>query len=192
MRVEFLPELPPSGGYEKIITAIDVFSRYAFSYQVSSPTYVKTANVIIDIMTRDAYFPTVMKTDKSSVFVSNVIRQLSDVLGITLHHASTKHVQTIGVIERTHATKKTSLKMSSAEFRKQWHKFLALAISNYNTTYHTSIGFESSRIFHRRVPYKILDHKLGLKFKTDYYKLEILLTSCWEGQKFCMTKPERT
>ena len=55
MQIDLLPELPPSGGYENIITAIDVFSRYAFAYPVSNPRAVNTAKVIIDIMTRHAY-----------------------------------------------------------------------------------------------------------------------------------------
>ena len=58
MQIDLLPELPPSGGYENIITAIDVFSKYAFAYPVSNPTAVNTAKVIIDIMTRHAYLPT--------------------------------------------------------------------------------------------------------------------------------------
>ena len=55
MQIDLLPELPPSGGYENIITAIDVFSRYAFAYPVSNPTAVNTAKVTIDIMTRHDY-----------------------------------------------------------------------------------------------------------------------------------------
>ena len=54
MQIDLLPELPPSGGYENIITAIDVFSRYAFPYPVSNPIAVNTAKVIIDFMTRHA------------------------------------------------------------------------------------------------------------------------------------------
>ena len=34
---------------------------------------------------------------------------------------------------------------------------------NYNTSYHTSVGCEPSRIIYGRVPYDILDHKLWLK-----------------------------
>ena len=60
MQIDLLPELPPSGGYENIITAIDVFSRYAFAYPVSNPTALNTAKVIIDIMTRHAYLPTLI------------------------------------------------------------------------------------------------------------------------------------
>ena len=37
MQIDLLPELPPSGGYKNINTAIDVFSRYAFAYPVSTP-----------------------------------------------------------------------------------------------------------------------------------------------------------
>ena len=162
-----MPELPPSGGYENIITAIDVFSRYTFAYPVSNPTAVNTAKVIIDIMTRHSYLPTLIITDKGSVFVSQVIHEVAEILSINLKHATTKHAQTIGVLERAHATIKTSLKMASGEYRKQWHKYLPIAILNYNTTYHSSIDCEPSRVFHGRVPHNILDHKLGLRFNPN-------------------------
>ena len=38
MHIDQLPELPPRRGYEKIVTAIDVVSRYTFAYPVSNPT----------------------------------------------------------------------------------------------------------------------------------------------------------
>ena len=75
--------------------------------------------------------------------------------------------QTIGVLERAHATIKTSLKMASGEYRKQCHKYLPIAILNYYTTYHSSIDWEPSRVFHGRVPHNILDHKLGLRFNPN-------------------------
>ena len=43
MQIDLLPELPASGGFENIITAIDVISRYAFAYPVSNPAAVNTA-----------------------------------------------------------------------------------------------------------------------------------------------------
>ena len=132
MQIDLLPELPPSGGYENIITAIDVFPKYAFAYRVSNPTAVNTAKVIKDIMTRHAYLPTLIITDKGSVFVSQVIHEVAEILGIFLKHATTKHAQTIGVLERAHITIKTSLKMASGEYRKQWHNYLPIAIQKYN------------------------------------------------------------
>ena len=38
---------------------------------------------------------------------------------------------------------------------------LPLAVLNYTTTYHSSIGCEPSKVFHGRIPYNVLDHKLG-------------------------------
>ena len=32
MQIDLVPELPPIGGYENIVTAMDVFSRYLFAY----------------------------------------------------------------------------------------------------------------------------------------------------------------
>ena len=167
MQIDLLPELPPSEGYENIITAMDLFSRCAFAYPVSNPTAVNTAKVIKNIMTRHAYLPTLIITDKGSVFVSQVIHEVAELLGINLKHATTKHAQTIGVLEKAHATIRTSLKMASGEYRKQWHKYLPIAILNYNTAYHSNIDCEPSRVFHGRVPHNILDHKLGLQYNAN-------------------------
>ena len=114
MQINLLPELPPSGGYENVITAIDVFSRYTFAYPLSNPTAVNTAKVSIVIMTRHAYLSTLFIPDKRSVFLSRVIHEVAKTLGITLKHATTKHAQTIGVLERVHVTMKTSLKLASS------------------------------------------------------------------------------
>ena len=36
MQIDWVPELPPSGGCENIVTAVDVFSRYLFAYPTSN------------------------------------------------------------------------------------------------------------------------------------------------------------
>ena len=143
------------------MTAIDVFSRYLFAYALIEATATNVANVIVDIMTKKSYLPTTLVTDKGSAFTSTVIAEITQILGITLKCATTKHPQTIGKLERTHASLKTNLKMASGDNRRQWHKYLPLAVLNYNTTYHSSIGCEPSKVFHGRIPFNVLDHKLG-------------------------------
>ena len=49
MKIDLLPILPSSGGYENIITTMDVFSKYRFAYPV---TDASAPNIIIDIMTK--------------------------------------------------------------------------------------------------------------------------------------------
>ena len=161
MQIDLLPNLPTSGGYQTVMTAIDVFSRYLFAYPLIEATAANVTKVIIDIMTKHSYLPTTLITDKGSAFTSKILEEIAKILGITLKCATTKHPQTIGKLERTHASLKTNLKMASGEYRRQWHKYLPLAVLNYNTTYHASIGCEPSKVFHGRIPYNVLDHKLG-------------------------------
>ena len=116
------------------MTAIDVFSRYLFAYPLVEATASNTAKVLIDIMTKHAYLPTTLITDKGTAFSSKIIDEITKILGITLKCATTKHPQTIGKLERTHASLKINLKMASGEYRHQWHKYLPLAVLNYNTT----------------------------------------------------------
>ena len=162
MQIDLLPNLPTSGWYNCIITAFDVFSRYLFAYPLIEATATSTAKVLIDIMTKHSYLPTTLLTNKGSVFTSVIFEEITKIIGITLKYATTKHPQTKGKLEKTHASLKTNLKMASGEYRWQWHKYLPLAVLNYNTSYHTSIGCEWTRFFHGRLPYNILDLKIGL------------------------------
>ena len=88
---------------------------------------------------------------------------MAGVHGISLKHASTKHAQRIGLLERAHASIKQALKIETGERRSLWHKYVSIAVLNYNTSYHTSIGCEPSRVFHGRIPYNILDLKTGIR-----------------------------
>ena len=163
MQIDLVPRLPPSGGYGNIVTAIDVFSRYFFAYPTSNQDATTIAKVIINIMTKHAYLPTTLISDKSTAFTSHVIKEVAGVLGITLKHAITKHAQTIGLLERFHASIKQSLKIETGERRSLWHKYNSIAVLNYNTSYHSSTGCEPSSVFHGRIPYYNLDLKMGIR-----------------------------
>ena len=99
MQIDVVPGLPPSGCYENIVTAMDVFFRYLFAYPTSNQDAKTIATLIINIMTKHAYLPTTLITDKGTAFMSHVIKEVAGVLGITLKHATTKHAQTIGLLE---------------------------------------------------------------------------------------------
>ena len=159
MQIDSVPELPPSGGYENIVTAMDVFSRYLFAYPTSNQDAKTIAKVLINIMTKHAYLPTTLISDEGTAFMSHVIKEVAGVLGITLKHATTKPAQTIGLLGRSHASIKQALKIETGERRSLWHKYINIAVLNCNTPYHTSIGSEPSRAFHGRIPYNVLDSK---------------------------------
>ena len=169
LHMDILPNLPPSGGFDNIITAIDVFSRYLFAYPTTLFTAPTVARVILDILCKHTNLQTTIITDMGTHFNSQITREVAAVAAaVELKHASTKHAQTIGMLERTHATVKTHLKAATGEFRNNWHKFLPLAVLNHNTTYHASLGFEPTRVFHGRIPHNILHYKLGYNLNSRY------------------------
>ena len=74
MQIDLLPNLPTSGGYQTVMTAIDVFSRYFFADPLIEATAANVAKVIIDTMTKPSYLPTTLITDKGSAFTSKDFR----------------------------------------------------------------------------------------------------------------------
>ena len=51
----------------------------------------------------------------------------------------------------------------TGERRSMWHKHVQIAVMNYNTLYHKTLGCETSTVFHERIPYNVLDLKLVIK-----------------------------
>ena len=181
LEIDILPNLPPSAGYTNIITAIDVFSRYLFAYPTQKCDAETVAKCIVDIMTRHAYLPTVIITDKGTQFRAQTTSEITKTLGITLRHATTKHAQTIGILERAHASLKTDIKIQLGERKTFWHKYVQIAVMNYNTTYHSAIGCEPTKVFHGRTPYNSARPQMGLK-PTNTKKPETNIASAVDQQ----------
>ena len=136
---------------------MDVFARYLFTYNVIRTDAPTVARVLVDIMTCHAYLQTTVITDKGTQFMSEVMADATRTLGLQLRHA-----QAIGIQERRHASLKESLKFSIGE-KTMWHHYNPIATLNYNTSYHSALGCDPSRVFHRRIPYNVLDLKFGIR-----------------------------
>ena len=55
-------------------------------------------------MTKHAFLPTLDLSDKGSQFCSEIVTEKTKILEIQIGHVSTKHAQTVGILERTHAS----------------------------------------------------------------------------------------
>ena len=60
MQLDLVLEVIPSGGYENIVTAMDVFSRYLIAYPTSNQDAKTIAQIINIIKTTHAYLPTTL------------------------------------------------------------------------------------------------------------------------------------
>ena len=98
MQVDLVPELPPSGGFENIVTAMDIIFRYVFACPTSYQDAKTIAKIIINIMTIHAYQPTTFISGKGSAFVSQVTKEVAGSPGITQKHVTTKTPNRLGCL----------------------------------------------------------------------------------------------
>ena len=109
------------------------FPRYLFAYPTSNQDAKTVVKVIINIMTKHAYLPTTLISDNGTDFTSLVIKEVAGVFGITLKHATTKHAQTIELLEQSHASIKQAMKIETSERRSLWHTNTALITTHLIT-----------------------------------------------------------
>ena len=115
----------------------------------------------MQIFTQHSYVPKTILTEKGTTFTSQLLNSLMESAGIKIEHASVKHAQTIGMVERSHQKLKQILKINISADSPQWHKYVNMAVMAHNTTYHQAIRCTPTEIFHGRVPFNALDVKFG-------------------------------
>ena len=84
-------------------------------------------------------------------------------LEIKINHATLKHAQTIGLLERSHGPLKRYLRKYENQVKHDWHKFVDLAVFQHNTSFHTVLGCPPPLIFHGRKPINPIDLRFNNK-----------------------------
>ena len=156
MQIDILGPLP-SSPYKYGLTANDVFTKYLFATPLTKINPISVARALVSNMFQHSYIPQELPSDLGTQFVSELFQELTRILEIKISHASLKHPQTIGVVERAPAALTRILKLNSNQTFTNWCKHLHLATFIHNTSYHTSIGCASTVILHGRDPVKPLD-----------------------------------
>ena len=95
MQNDLLPNLPPGGGYEKVITAMNVFSSHLFAYPVTDASATITAKVIYDTLTKHTVLPTTFVTDEGTASTTKLMAEIAQNRGILFKCATTKHRQNL-------------------------------------------------------------------------------------------------
>ena len=166
LQIDLVGPLPESNRFKFILTAIDVFSRYLFATPLPKADALSVGKALFATFMRHSYIPTLILSDLGKVFTSSLLNELTKMLQIKLKHATLKHAQTIGLLERTHAELKRILKVNENSSSSDWHKFVDTAVFVHNTTYHNAIKCTPSLLFHGRDPITPIDLRFNTTTKT--------------------------
>lgn len=110
VHIDLVGPLPPSNGYNYILTCIDRFTRWPEAVPIMDITAESVARAFIQIWISRFGIPTTVTTDRGHQFTSNLWSKLMQLLGTKHLRTTSYHPISNGLIERFHRQLKSSLK----------------------------------------------------------------------------------
>ena len=139
--LDFIEDLPLSGGCNVILVVVDRFTKYAHFLSLKHPfTASQVAKLLLDSVVKFHGVPRTMVSDRDRVFLSNVWQELFTHLGTKLLHSTAYHPQTDGQTERVNQCLEMYLRCSVHHSPQNWRTWLPIAELWYNSSFHTAIG----------------------------------------------------
>ena len=139
-----LVSMPPSNGYDHLLTVVDRFSRWPAAFPIPNIN----AETVIDTLTHGwiSVFgvPEVITTDRGSQFSSQIFTQLLKTWGIRHIMTTAYHPEANGMVERLHRRLKESLIALGRGERLQWFWKLPMTLLALRTTIKPDINASPS------------------------------------------------
>ena len=133
--------------YKYVLTAVDVFSEDLFVVPLTNGRADNVALALTTIFFQHSYLPSKILSDLGTALVSELMHKLTKMLEIRHEHASIKHPQTVGAVERSHSALKRILNFNTNEQWNDWYKCISLVTFIHNTSYHFAIGCSPTVLF---------------------------------------------
>ena len=141
-----LVSMPPSNGFNHLLTIVDRFSRWPVAIPISDIN----ADTIIDQFTHgwisNYGVPEIVTTDRGSQFTSAIFNQLTTNWGIKHVTTTAYHPESNGMVERLHRRLKESLVALGNDERHNWFWKLPMALLTIRTTMKPDIGASPSQL----------------------------------------------
>ena len=138
MSVDFIVELPESGGYDVIMVVIDLVGKRAhFMEMVTTITAAGAANLYLRHVWKHHGLPCKVVSDRGPQFVAAFMKELYRLLGIKLASSMAYHLQTDGQTERVNQELEQYIRLFVNECQDNWNSLIPLAEFAYNNHVHS-------------------------------------------------------
>ncbi|KAK3535972.1 hypothetical protein QTP70_022854 [Hemibagrus guttatus] len=141
LSVDFLTDLPDSGGHTTVLVVVDRFSKGCKLMPLKGlPSAMQTAEALFLHMFRNFGLPEDIVSDWGSQFTSRVWGSLCARLGIGVSLSSGYHPQSNGQAERLNQEISWFLRSYCSREQHRWSEFLPWAEYAQNSLIHSSMG----------------------------------------------------
>ncbi|KAK3554436.1 hypothetical protein QTP70_023034 [Hemibagrus guttatus] len=141
LSVDFLTDLPDSGGFTAVMVVVDRFSKGCRLIPLEGlPTAMQTADAMFQHVFRNFGLPEDIVSDRGPQFTSRVWGALCGRLGIGVSLSSGYHPQSNGQAERLNQEIGRFLRSYCSREQHRWSEFLPWAEYAQNSLIHSSTG----------------------------------------------------
>jgi len=138
-----------SRGNAYVLTIIDYATRYPEAIPLPSIETERVCDALIELFARVG-IPDEIVTDQGSNFMSELMKQFCEKLGINKIKTSPYHPMANGLVENFNSTIKSMLKKYSAECPKAWDRFLPYLLFAYREVPQATTGFSPFELLYGR------------------------------------------
>ena len=178
-----------------ILVIIDGFTHFVEAYSLPD----QQAKTVADCLVHYALHygsPRQLHSDRGANFTSEVMKEVSKVLGTKQSHTSGMTPWANGCVERFNRTLKAMLSKTISDSQTDWDKHLLPVVYAYNTTVHDSTGFSPFFLQFGRAPLLpvdvLLDNPPRVADKLEYaIKLRRSLQYAFKAARMSMEKLRR-
>ncbi|XP_057269062.1 uncharacterized protein LOC130601185 isoform X1 [Pezoporus wallicus] len=142
IQVDFT-ELPRVGRYKYLLVMVDHLTHYVEAFPTSRATANQVTKVLLEHIIPRYGVPEVIDSDRGTHFVSKIVRDLTESLGIKWEYHTPWHPQSSGKVERMNGEIKTILTKLMIETKLSWIKCLSMALLILRTRPRADVGISA-------------------------------------------------
>ena len=182
--IDYLSLERSKGGYENILVIMDHFTRYAQAYPTKNQTAKTTARVLFDNFVCHYGFPARFHSDQGRNFMSNTIKHLCEMAGVSKTNTTIYHPMGNGQVERYNRSLLEMLGTLEPVQKVDWKTYVPAIVHAYNCTQHESTGYSPFYLLFGRQPRIPVDLLLGSERQDGGKSYESFVESLRERLKF--------
>ncbi|RMC08917.1 hypothetical protein DUI87_13911 [Hirundo rustica rustica] len=153
IQVDFT-ELPKVGRVKYLLVVIDHLTHYVEAFPTTRATTQAVVKVLLENIIPRYGAPETIDSDRGPHFVSKILNETMESLGIKWEHHTPWHPQSSGRVERMNGEIKKQLTKLMIETKLSWTKCLPLALLNIRTQPRTDIGLSPFEMLYG-MPYHV-------------------------------------